>query len=72
MSNTQLEEVIVGQPPAVEAEIVRINTEARPFALQVALMIPLLAALIGLVNSFRMVKLPDPESSGAGEMVLGG
>jgi len=35
-------------------------------------MIPLLAALIGLVNSFRMVKLPDPESSGAGEMVLGG
>jgi len=72
MSNTQLEEVIVGQPPAVEAEIVRINTEARPFALQVALMIPLLAALIGLLNSFRMVNLPDPESSGAGEMVLGG
>jgi EmrB/QacA subfamily drug resistance transporter len=72
MSNTQLEEVIVGQPPAVEAEIIRINTEARPFALQVALLIPLLAALIGLLNSFRMVKLPDPESSGAGEMVLGG
>ena len=72
MSNTQLEEVVVGQPEAIEDEIIRINTEARPFALQVALVIPLLAALIGLINSFRMMKLPDPESSGSGEgMVLG-
>ena len=41
----------------------RINTEARPLALQVALSIPILAALVGLANSFRMVKLPEPESS---------
>ena len=38
----------------------RINTEARPLALQVALSIPILAALLGLANSFRMVRLPEP------------
>jgi Major Facilitator Superfamily len=59
MSNTGLEEAIVGQPPDVEAEIIRINTEARPISLQVALLVPLIAGLIGLFNSFRMVGLPD-------------
>lgn len=43
MSNTQLEELLVGQPADVQAEIIRINTEARPFALQVALLVPLIA-----------------------------
>jgi EmrB/QacA subfamily drug resistance transporter len=72
MSNAQLEEVLGGQPEVIQDEIIRINTEARPFALQVALMIPLLAALIGLLNSFRMTRLPDPEPSGSAEgMVLG-
>ncbi len=59
MSNTGLEEAIVGQPPEVEDEIIRINTEARPISLQVALLVPLIAGLIGLFNSFRMVRLPD-------------
>jgi hypothetical protein len=59
MSNAQLEESLVGQPPDVQAEILRINTEARPIALQVALLVPLLAALLGLAISFRMVRLPD-------------
>ena len=59
MSNTGLEEAIVGQQPDVEAEIIRINTEARPIALQVALLVPLIAGLIGLFNSFRMIRLPD-------------
>ena len=40
MSNTGLEEAIVGQPPDVEAEIIRINTEARPIALQVPCSFP--------------------------------
>jgi EmrB/QacA subfamily drug resistance transporter len=72
MSNTQLEELIVGQPPEVEAEIVRINTETRPLALQVALAIPLLAGLVGLFNAFRMMRLPDPEPSSSVEgMALG-
>ncbi len=72
MSNTQLEEQLVGQPPETKAEIIRINTEARPLALQIALLIPILAGLIGLFNSFRMMRLPDPKQSGSAEgMVLG-
>jgi EmrB/QacA subfamily drug resistance transporter len=67
MSNTQLEELLVGQPEDVQAEIIRINTDARPFALQVALIVPLLAGLIGLFNGFRMTRLPDPEPSGSVE-----
>jgi EmrB/QacA subfamily drug resistance transporter len=59
MSNTQLEEVIVNQPADVEAEIIRINTEARPLALQVALLVPLLAGLLGTAISFRMLRQPD-------------
>jgi EmrB/QacA subfamily drug resistance transporter len=64
MSNTALENLLAKQPPEVRAEIVRINTDARPIALQVALGIPVLAGLAGLVNSFRMARLKDPSSSG--------
>ena len=72
MSNTALEELLVGQPPDVQAEIIRINTEARPFALQVALLVPLIAGLLGLITSFRMMRLPDPAPSASAEgMALG-
>jgi MFS family permease len=72
MSNTQLAELLVGQPQVIQEEIIRINTEARPRALQVALLVPLLASLLGLINSFRMVRIPEPEPSGSAEgMVLG-
>ena len=37
MSNTALDELLVGQPEVIQDEMIRINTEARPFALQVAL-----------------------------------
>ena len=67
LSNTQLDELLVGQPADVQAEIIRINTEARPLALQVALLIPILAALAGLFNSFRMVRLPDISPSASAE-----
>jgi EmrB/QacA subfamily drug resistance transporter len=66
MSNTQLKQQLADQPPEISAEIVRINTEARPLALQVALLVPILAGLVGLLNSFRMLRLPDPEPAGAG------
>jgi len=59
MSNTALAEQIVGQPPEVEAAVLEINDEARNRSLQVALLIPLLASLLGVGNSFRMLKLPD-------------
>ncbi len=72
MSNTALAEQLAGQPPEIQAEIIRINTDARPLALQVALLIPILAGLIGLVNSLRMMRLPDPKPSGSAEgSVLG-
>ena len=72
MSTTQLEELLVGQPPDVQDGIIRINTDAQVIALQVAMLVPLLAALLGLVNGFRMMRQPDPAPSGSGEgMVLG-
>jgi EmrB/QacA subfamily drug resistance transporter len=72
LSNTQLEELLAGQPEQVQDEIVRINTDARPLALQVALLIPILASLVGLFNSFRMMRLPDIKPSGSVEgMALG-
>jgi hypothetical protein len=67
LSNTQLEEQLAGQPEAIQDEIIRINTDARPRALQVALLVPILAGLIGLFNSFRMMRLPDPAPSSAVE-----
>ena len=67
MSNTQLTKLLAGQPADVQAEIIRINTKARPRSLQIALLIPILAALAGLFNSFRMIRLPDPVSSSAAE-----
>jgi EmrB/QacA subfamily drug resistance transporter len=67
MTNTQLEQQLAGQPEAVQAEIIRINTDARPRALQVALLVPILAGLVGLFNSFRMMRLPDPTPSGSSE-----
>jgi MFS family permease len=67
MTNTGLEELLAGQPAPVQAEILRINTETRPLALQIALLIPLLAGLLGFANSFRMARLPDPTPSGSAE-----
>jgi MFS family permease len=70
LSNTHLETLLAGQPEDVRVEIVDINTEARPIALQIALAIPLIAALLGLANGFRMTRLADPEPSAAGEGVV--
>jgi len=69
MSNTGLEDLLADQPEPVQEEIVRINTESRPLALQVALLIPIAAGLLGLANSFRMARLPDPTLSGSTEGV---
>jgi MFS family permease len=63
MSNTQLDQLLADEPEEIGDEIIRINTDARPLALQIALVVPLLAALIGLVVSTRMSRLPDIEPS---------
>ncbi|HWJ85626.1 MAG TPA: MFS transporter [Cellulomonas sp.] len=65
MSNTELEQVLAGQPQDVRDEILRINTEVRPRALQFALLVPLLVGLVGTVNGFRMRRLPDPQPNAA-------
>ena len=70
MTNTQLEQLLVGQPPDVQEEIIDINTDARPIALQIALLVPFFAALLGLINGFRMTRLADPEPSAAAEAAL--
>ncbi len=72
VSNTQLNKQLAGQPQKTQEEIIRINVDARHIALQVALLVPILAGLTGLIISFRMMRLPDPAQSGsAGEMVVG-
>ena len=72
MSNTKLKELLVDQPPDIQAEIIRINTDARPLALQVSLLIPILAGLLGLWNSFRMMRLKDLPPPGSAEAAAWG
>ena len=60
MSNTNLEPLLADEPEDVQAEVLSINKEARDRSLQVALLVPVLASLLGLLNGFRMRRLPDP------------
>jgi hypothetical protein len=71
LSNTQLDAALDEAPEDVRAEILRINTEARSLSLQVALLVSALAGLIGLLNSFRMRRLPDitPQASHEGTVI---
>lgn len=69
MSNAQLEPLLAGEPPAVQAEILDINKEARDRSLQIALLVPILAGLVGLLNAFRMRRLPDPAPAASAEGV---
>ena len=54
MSDAQLGELLADEPRDIRGEIISINTDARHRALQVALLVPLLAGLLGLANSVRM------------------
>jgi hypothetical protein len=67
MSNTQVQKLAAEEPPAVRDEILTINTDSTNLALQVALLIPILAGGLGLFNSFRMARLPDIVPSAAAE-----
>jgi hypothetical protein len=72
MSNSQLETLLADEPQEVADEILQINADARDLSLQVALLVSVLASLAGLVNSFRMIRLPDIEPSASAEgMALG-
>jgi hypothetical protein len=63
VSNTQLEEMLGHERPSVRQEVLQINRDSTNLALQVALLIPMLASGLGLFNSFRMLRLPDIEPS---------
>ncbi|SDJ03388.1 Major Facilitator Superfamily protein [Frankineae bacterium MT45] len=65
MSNTQLKGQIADQPAEVQDAVLSTNTDARNRSLQFALLVPAAASLLGLGNSFRMRRLPDPEPSAA-------
>ena len=54
MSTTQLAALLADEPPAAAAEVVRINEEVRPRALQAALLVPLVAGVLGAANALRM------------------
>ena len=67
VSNTQLEKLLADEPPAVQDAVLKINDDASDLALQIALLVPILAALLGLFSSSRMIRLPDIEPSAAVE-----
>ncbi len=67
VSNTQLEAELAHERPAVQKEVLSINTRATNLALQVALLIPILAGLLGLFSSLRMMRLADVELSASVE-----
>ena len=71
VSTTQLELLLEDEPEDISDEIVRINGEAGDTALQVAMLVPVLACLLGFLNSFRMLRLPDFKPSEAAEGLLG-
>ena len=60
MSDAQLSALLADQPQEIQDEILDINSQARDLALQVAMIVTLLAALVGVANAFRMMRLPDP------------
>ena len=71
MSNTQLDTLLTDEPEDVQAEVLRINKSARDTSLQVALLVPVLASLLGLLNAFRMRRLSDPEPANIEGVALG-
>ena len=71
MSDAQINELLANQPEQTREEIVRINDDARPEALQFALLVPLVAGVLGLIACFPMMRLPDPVPSDAAARSLG-
>jgi hypothetical protein len=67
VSNTQLDKALADEPPAVQDEILSINTDATNLALRVALLVPILAGVLGLFNAGRMIRLPDVAPSASAE-----
>lgn len=65
MSDSQLQNQISDEPTVIQSEVLSINNQARDRALQVALLVPITAGIIGVINAFRMTRLPDIKPSAA-------
>jgi len=70
VSNTDLEKLLADEPPEVRKAVLAINTDATNLALQVALMVPILAGLLGLLDARNMMRLPEIEPSAATDAAL--
>jgi hypothetical protein len=55
------------ESPVVKEAVLGINVDATNLALQVALLIPILAGFLGLIDAMRMLRLPDVKPSAAVE-----
>lgn len=72
VSTTRLEQLLADQPDEIAAEIIRINSDAGILSLQLAMIIPVTASLLGFLTTFRMMKLPDFNPSRRTEGFIGG
>ena len=72
VSTTQLETLLADQPDEIQEEIIQINADAGDRALQVAMLVPILACLLGFLNAFRMMRLPDIKPSADIEGLIAG
>jgi hypothetical protein len=71
LMNVSISAVVHGSPRMYRRRS-SASTRMQTARAQVALIIPLLAGVIGPLNGFRMTRLPDPEPSGSVEgMSLG-
>ena len=72
MTNTQLKSLLVGEPPDVQARDHPDQHRRATHRAASGAHRPAARALLGFAVSIRMMRLPDPEPSGAEGMVLGG
>ena len=63
VSNSELDKRLAEEPEPVQEAILDVNTDATNLALRVALLVPILAGLLGLFSAFRMMRLPDVAAS---------
>ena len=63
LSNAQLEQKLVGQPKSNARRDRQHQHRGQTRRASGALLVPLFAGLLGLFNSFRMMRLPDPPQS---------
>jgi hypothetical protein len=72
VSTTRLETLLADQPGEIQEEIIQINSDAGDRSLQFAMPVPILACLLGFINAFRMMRLPDIKPSADIEGLLSG